>query len=227
MLPLGGVPMLCRVIRRVEATQSLDEIIVATTNRTRDDIVERTATREDIRVVRGSERNVLDRTHLAATEAEADIIVRVTSDCPLVSPEILEVLLTELEAQEVDYVSTGIERTFPYGLVFEAFSYESFDTVQNCATTWDEKEHVTPYYYNHPEEFEIHNVRSQEVFDKNRYHNRTDLRLTIDEPNDYELFQVLYDNFDSKDRLGVREAIDYIDKHDLSGLNKDVIPVSK
>jgi spore coat polysaccharide biosynthesis protein SpsF len=158
----------------------------------------------------------------AATAYGADTIVRITSDCPLIDPETIDIIVPRIHNENTEYASNTIRRTFPRGLDVEAFSYESFERVVSAATTRPEREHVTPYYRENPDEFDVVNIPSDEVFDDEQYFDRTDLRLTLDEAADYLLLRRIYDELEYTDIIPIREAIEYVDSEGLAELNESV-----
>jgi spore coat polysaccharide biosynthesis protein SpsF len=220
LFPLGKEFVLTHSVRRVAAANKIDKVIVATSTKKRDDIITRWGEWEDNKVYRGSETNVLKRMYEAASQTDADIVVRITADCPLIDPDTIDHVIEEVD--HVDYASNIEERTFPRGLDVEAFTMESFEYVLEQAMTSHQREHVTPYYHNHPEEFTKAIVSSDNIFNKSIYQDRTDLRLTLDEAKDYELLRNIYSNISFKRILPIRAAIDYVDQTGLSSLNADV-----
>lgn len=222
MLPLGDKHVLIHDIRRLDTVELVDETIVATSNKTADDIVTRYSHRGGADVFRGSESDVLERTFEAAKQANADVVVRITSDCPLISPETVDAVVDQLIKTDADYSANIHERTFPRGLDVEAFTFESFDQVHSEATHSRHREHVTTYYREHPDQFDIINVTSEQVFDEPWMQDRIDLRLTLDEADDYEVLREIYENVPFDDILDIRDAVRYTDKHDLMSLNADV-----
>ncbi|MFD1685885.1 cytidylyltransferase domain-containing protein [Halobellus litoreus] len=221
MLPLDGNHVIEHVIRRVASSDSIDEIVVATSDKKRDDIINLYADRSGATVFRGSEENVLERMFDAANESSADIVVRVTADCPLVSPRFIDTAVDKL-SDGYEYVSARSEQTFPHGLRVGAFTFDSFRTVKEESTESRHREHVTPYYYENPDKFNLYDILSDEVFDYENLQNRTDLRLTLDESNDYELLRRIYDEVDYDRIIDLLDAVRYIDKNDLSEINQHV-----
>lgn len=219
MLPLAGEHVLIRDIVRVRAAEAVDEVVVATSEKTADDIVARYAQRAGASVFRGSESDVLGRMFNAAEQAEADIVVRITGDCPLIDPETITTTVKHLQSEQAAYCSNTIERTFPRGLDVEAFTFESFRHVHDEATEPHHREHVTPYYRDNPERFTLASVSSENVFDKDSLQHREDLRLTLDEADDYELLREIHDRVEFDELLPVRDAIATVDQHNLSQLN--------
>jgi spore coat polysaccharide biosynthesis protein SpsF len=222
MLPLAGEHVLTHMVRRVEAVRTIDETVVATSTTDADDIVARYAERAGATVSRGSETNVLDRMFEAATVADADIVVRITADCPLLDPGTVNNVIERLYETSAEYAANVLDRSFPRGLDVEAFTYESFERVHEEASTPAQLEHVTPFYHKHDDRFDLVNVTSDAVFDEPWMRDRTDLRLTLDEADDYELLRAVYDGIRFETVLPVREAIRYIDKNGLSDVNTSV-----
>ncbi|WP_251342949.1 cytidylyltransferase domain-containing protein [Haloplanus halophilus] len=222
MLPLAGDHVLTHDVRRVETARTIDEVVVATSTAGADDIVARYAARSGATVTRGSETNVLDRLFKAATATDADIVVRITADCPLLDPETVDTVVECLVNTDADYAANILNRSFPRGLDVEAFTAESFERVHTEASTPSQLEHVTPYYHQNEDQFDLVNVASDAVFDEPWMRDRTDLRLTLDEADDYELLRAVYESVSFDGVLPVREAIRYIDSEELSELNSAI-----
>jgi spore coat polysaccharide biosynthesis protein SpsF len=104
----------------------------------------------------------------------------------------------------------------------EAFTADSFEEVSAGSTEPRQLEHVTPYYRDHPNDFELYNIESTEVFDKEWLQNRTDLRLTLDEPADYKLIETVYRELEYEEILDLRNAVRYIDENGIAEINQDV-----
>jgi spore coat polysaccharide biosynthesis protein SpsF len=173
-------------------------------------------------VVRGSESNVLSRFYRTANQYTPDVLVRLTADCPLISPETIDKVVERLVETNADYSANIINRTFPRGLDVEAFTLDSFERVHREATASHHCEHVTPYYREQDDEFTLISVTSDEVFDESWMTDRTDLRLTIDEADDYDLLWQIYDRIDYENILPIKDAIALIDREKLGRLNANV-----
>ena len=222
MLPLAGEHVLTHDIQRINTAKNIDQMVVATSTKNADDIIERYAGKAGAAVFRGSESDVLDRMFRAADQADADIVVRITGDCPLLSPKVIDTVVEKLVETSADYSSNIIERTFPRGLDIEAFTFESFEKVHRQASSPHQREHVTLYYHENPNTFDLVNVGSDDVFEEPWMHDRTDLRLTLDEADDYELLRTIYETVPYTGLLDVRDAIKCVDENELYHLNKHV-----
>lgn len=222
LLPLDCDYVLSHVVRRVSAAGTIDTVVVATSTKRADDAIEQFGSNRGNETHRGSEENVQQRLYEAVSAHDADTIVRITADCPLIDPETVDTVVSRVNEGGAEYASNTTRRTFPRGLDVEAFTYESFENVVSAATTQAEREHVTPYYRNNPDEFELVDVTSDEVFDEEQYIGRTDLRLTLDEAADYRLLKRLYDDLEYSGTIPIRKAIDHVDAEGLSDLNEDV-----
>lgn len=184
---IAGEPMLARVVGRASRARRVDEVLVATSDRPDDDAVEALARARGFRCVRGSLDDVLDRFRKAAEVGEADVVVRITGDCPLIDPAVMDrVIETFLAADPpVDYASNvWPERTFPRGLDTEVFSREALEASAREAREPGHREHVTQYILRNPARFATVNVVGE--VDHSRY------RWTVDTPEDLELVQRIY-----------------------------------
>lgn len=189
-LDLAGEPMLARVVHRVQRARLLDEVVVATTTQSDDDAIAQLCAVRGWPCARGSLDDVLDRYFQAALARRAEVVVRITSDCPLIEPELIDQVVGAVLADppHVDYASNvQPPRTFPRGLDTEVMRFDALERAwrEDTNPTW--REHVTPYLYRHPERFRI-----QGVF------NAVDLshlRWTVDTAEDLELVRRIYGFF--------------------------------
>lgn len=187
MLDLAGKPILSHVIDRCKAISLVDEVVIATTTSSMDDTIVDLAHTENVGIYRGSETNVLQRYYEAAKASRSDIVVRVTSDCPLLDPDISsKVVRCFRESTLLDYCSNTIQRTFPQGLDTEVFSMQALEKSYYNANKAYEQEHVTPYIYQNPNLFKMVQLC---VKDK----DYSSYRWTVDTPDDYELIKIVYD----------------------------------
>lgn len=222
MLPLDGSHVLTHDVQRVGRADTIDEVVVATSTKTADDIVARYADRAGATVFRGSEDDVLGRMFSAATEVDAETVVRITGDCPLIDPNVIDTVVNRLATEGVDYCSNTSERTFPRGLDVGAFTYQSFKNVSEEATEPHHREHVTPYYRENDDQFNFASVTSEDVFDQPWMQDRADLRLTLDEVDDYELLREVYEQVEYGEILPIKDAVSVIDSQNLQKMNAGV-----
>lgn len=202
-----GKTVLEHDIDRIKRIENIDEIIIATTDKKQDDLIVNEALRLGVKYFRGSEEDVLSRYYYAAEEYKADVIVRVTSDCPLidskVSKDIIQYYLENMD--RYDYVSNTIERTYPRGLDTEVFSFKALEKAFNESILHKDREHVTPYIWDNNNIFAI----GQYVNDKDYSH----LRWTLDTPEDFKLIMNIYENLyiDNND-FGLRDILNLYEK---------------
>jgi spore coat polysaccharide biosynthesis protein SpsF len=222
LYPLDGQPVLKHVVTRTADADSITNIIVATSTEPQDEVITQYAPTFGADVIRGSEANVLSRFERAVEEYDPDIILRITGDCPLIDPATIDRVVTPVDNGKADYASNISHRTFPRGLDVEVFTAESFETVLSAATTQAEREHVTLHYRENPDRFDIVNVTSDQVFNDEKYIDRTDLRLTLDEADDYRLLERTYDALEYEDLLPIRDVIDLVDAEGFAKINKSV-----
>lgn len=151
LLDLGGCSVLRRVIERAKAVRGADMVVCAVPDDTDDDPVAREAERAGAVVTRGSQADVLDRYYRAALAVQADAVMRITSDCPLIDPEICDDLISLWRRSGADYGCINDPPTWPHGLECEIFSFEWLDMAAREARRPSEREHVSPFIRNHPD----------------------------------------------------------------------------
>lgn len=214
LLPIFGEPMLARVVERVKRARLIDDIVIATTTQQRDDTLVELCQSRGWRYFRGSENDVLDRYYGAS--AGADHIVRITSDCPVIDPTVIDYVVAAYHAAApaVDYTANILTRSYPRGLDIEIFSHAAL------SRTWHEdqnpawREHVTPYLYRNPDVFRLLDITNP--VDYSRY------RLTVDTPQDFELIQRIYTHF-GNDTFGWQSIITLLEQHpDWVEINREV-----
>ena len=199
LLPLLDAPLLVHVVRRVARASSVDATVVATTTMAGDDAIAELAAREGWLVSRGSEMDLLDRYLGAARAHDAERVIRITSDCPLIDPAVIDEVVAALESADADYASNTLEpRTFPRGLDVEAMTMAALEAADRADHDPASREHATPYLYRHPERFRLAGVRLAEDLSAHRW--------TVDTPEDYELVRRIYDAL-GRDDFGWREAL--------------------
>lgn len=151
--------MLWHTVHRLKRVPEIDEIILATSVLEQDDPLKDFAEGERIPIFRGSEEDVLERYYLAARAFEADIVIRITGDCPFIDPEISGKTIRLFLNEEADYSSNVLDRTFPRGTDTEVFSFEALEKAYHEGSRPEDREHVTYYMRSHPERFRLKGLR--------------------------------------------------------------------
>jgi len=197
-------PMIWHVINRVKKIESVQQIVLITTNDESDQVLLDIAKNEDIMGFAGDTTNVLNRHYQCALKISADPIIRITSDCPIIDPYLVEEMLQFFLTHNYDYVSNIHPATYPDGLDVEIFSFQTLEKTFLDAKLNSEKEHVTPYMEKHPELFNIFNFENNE--------DLSHIRLTVDQKEDLELIQNLYSVMSPKNDFGLNEIKDVFSK---------------
>lgn len=213
---LKNKTVLSHVIDRCRSIKLADEIVVATTILPTDDSIEKEALQLGAKCYRGSEDDVLSRYFEAATECNADVIVRITSDCPLIDPYVSNEIINRFLTNEVDYCSNTIIRSYPRGLDTEVFSYSVLEKAYYQAKLSYEREHVTPYIYRNPELFTLDNYVYHQ--DHSRY------RWTLDTIEDWHLISQVYEHlYDTSRMFDWYDVLKLMREYpDLSKINEHV-----
>lgn len=214
---VGGKPMLSQQLNRLRDCELVDEIVIATTVNKTDDGVEELAKSENIEFFRGDEHDVLSRYIGAAKQTNADAVVRLTADCPLIDAGVVDKIIGELieNSNKCDYVSNTEKRTYPRGLDVEAFFVDTLFRLDRLGKSQTAREHVTTYLRGEREDLFLIRQVCDEV-------DNSDLRLTVDNAEDLELVRKLYDELNlSEEKLSYREIIKYLrDNPELIEINK-------
>lgn len=203
-----GKPLLGYQIDRLRRVKSVGEIVVATTNQPRDQQIIDFCRREKISCFLGSEKDVLERYYQTATSNNADVIVRITSDCPLIDPEIIDkVVGFFLEHSDTyDYVSNVEKRSYPRGMDIEVFSYDALQKSARFANSPEEREHVTLYIRGHPDRFSIGSVANKKDLSKHRW--------TVDTEEDFQLIrQIIEALYPINPNFTMQDVLDLLHSH--------------
>jgi spore coat polysaccharide biosynthesis protein SpsF len=187
---LHGKTMLARVVSRVRRAHAIDEVLVATTDCSADDVVAQECRRCSVPVFRGNEDDVLDRYLRAAQWTNADVIVRITSDCPLIDPEIVDKTVRAFLAERGDYASNVMVRTYPRGLDTEVMTVPALQRAWSDADQMYQRAHVTPYIFEHPEIFKLLSVTGDADYSQHRW--------TVDTPEDLEFVRTIYTRLENR-----------------------------
>lgn len=219
LLSLSGKSVLQHHLDRL--TTSGLNTIVATTSESSDDPIVEFCAAKGIQYVRGSEQDVLSRYALAASNYDLDMIVRTTSDCPLIDGQLVAAAVDEYARADEPwlYLSNTLERTYPRGLDFEIFSRTMLDVASTSATTSSQREHVTPYFYTGVDS----RIRTRSF--KAAVDN-SDIRMTLDTPEDYQFFATLFARYQGN-LQETASIVDFLRNHpEITSINQDIVQKS-
>lgn len=216
LIQLGGKEVLAHVIDRLSLCRELDDVVVATSNDPSDDVLENWCMERNIKVFRGSLNDVLDRYYKCAIESQADCVIRITADCPLLDPQIVDEIVNQFKSGAYDlYYLSG---EFPDGLDCAAFSFFALENAWHQASLPSEREHVGPYILKHPEYFRIGSLEKFKGLARHRW--------TLDEDRDLMFLNVVIDHFQStKNNLfSTDDLINFLALNPgISDINRDII----
>jgi spore coat polysaccharide biosynthesis protein SpsF len=222
---LEGATMLARVVQRLSRSRLIHEVLIATTNRAADDAIVEECRRCSVQVFRGDEDDVLDRYFRAAQLARAEVVVRITSDCPLIDPGVTDKTVAaflsptslNLQGQAMpDYASNVVVRTHPRGLDTEVMTAQALERCWRAAKQPYERTHVTPYIYEHPAEFKILSVTGEMDFSQHRW--------TVDTPEDLEFVRAIYARFKGHDDFREADILALLElEPELMELNRSIM----
>lgn len=215
MLDIAGKPMLFHVVNRVRRSKMIHLVTVATSTHIMDDPIAVFCETFGIPCFRGSENDVLDRFYQAAKHFQADVIVRLTSDCPLHDPEVIDSVVKLLLEGDADFVSGGMKTTFPDGLDAAAFPMSVLERTWGEAKLNSDREHVTSYIHHHPEMFRMKTLLCNE--------DLSYLRWTVDEPQDLEYVRAIYAHLGDAP-FGMKDILDLLKRHpELNDINTGIL----
>ncbi len=206
---IGGRSLLQIHLERLYKAKQVDKIVIATTNKEEDKAINDIAKELGFAVYRGSENDVLDRYYQAAKELSPLWIVRVTADCPLIDPELVDVVIEYAKENDADYCSNNLDERFPDGQDVEVFKFKCLERAWREASMNSEREHVTPYIRKN---FNCLNYPLVENF--------SNVRMTVDEPADFELIKKLVEGLGTDKSW--REYVNYIIFNQLGELNSSI-----
>lgn len=214
--PIIGKPLIIHTLDRLKRSKYVDEVILATSNLEKDNILEGTVKNYGYEVFRGSEDDVLQRYKAAADKYNGDVIIRITGDCPLIDPIILDNVVSYFLANDFDYVRLDVPDTFIRGFDVEVFSKEALNKTISLANEEKYREHVTLYMYNHPESFKIGYVKGNNLYNK-------DYRLCVDTESDFKLVKLIYEHFNDEN-VSAKDIVEFLDENkEIADINSEVI----
>jgi spore coat polysaccharide biosynthesis protein SpsF len=203
LLDLGGKTVLGRVLRRLQRSTLLEQIVVATSTHPADDTVVEECSRYEVSVFRGDEADVLDRFYQAAKRFEAQIVVRITADCPLIDAEIIDKVIREFTSRRPDYASNTLRRTYPRGLDTEVMTFKALQRSYAQAGESYQRAHVTPFIYQNPDRFEVFSVENEIDY--------SDYRWTLDTAEDLQFLRAVFQRMNNRDDFSWRDVLQLLE----------------
>ncbi len=215
LMPLAGKPVLEHVIRRCQHAQLVDRVIVATTKDPKDLAVVNLVNVLGVGVYRGSVNDVLDRYYQTARLFESKHIIRITADCPMIDPDVIDRVVGEYFESSADYASNGLGETYPDGEDVEVFTFDALSRAWHEAKMSSEREHVTPYLYK--------NDILKKVYIRHDV-NWGHCRWTLDEPQDYQKLSAIFDALYQKNAIfHMNDIMRFLQAHpEVDGMNAKI-----
>jgi len=227
MKQVRGKPLLYYLIKQVQSCKELSKIIIATTILKEDDQIVHYVRSFGGNIYRGSAEDVLSRYYFCAKEHDVDIIVRITSDNPLIDPQIIGRCIREFERGDLDYLSNTIKKEhnvwirsinkFPNGFAVEVFSFDALEKAYQNAKKPSEREHVTPYMINNPKQFKLGNIENSEDF--------SIIRVTVDYQIDFDVVKNIIEHFPEDKIFSMSKIVSYLKQNSkLMLMNSKLTP---
>jgi len=223
MMEISGKPMLWHVVDRARQAKRINQVVVATTTNPEDEKIIKLALEMGVKGYAGSQDDVLDRYYQTAKINRADIIVRVTGDCPLIDPKIIDKTIDFFLENNFDYVSTAhiskgeLKSTYPDGLDTEVFSFKALEKAWKEAKLFSEREHVTPYIWKNPTIFKCKSLQNKK--------DLSHMRWTVDTADDLKFTREVYKRLYKKGEIFLlKDVLDLLEKYpELMFINKGII----
>jgi len=218
LMPLAGKPNLERLVGRLRRSHSIDDIVVATTENQADDVIAEFCKKIACRYFRGSEDDVLGRVLQAAEHHDADLIVEITGDCPMIDHRHVDKTIELFYSGDYDHASNILEHSLPIGFDVQIFPLSVLKRIDRLTDDPIDRAHVSYYIYSHPEQFRLVGWRAEGDL------NWPELALTLDEPEDYELLNKIYEELLPEKEDFSAEDIVMLMKHrpDLRNINTHI-----
>jgi len=209
----NGKPLLHYVINQLQYCTKVKSLVIATTTNQEDDEIEKFANINSVSIFRGNEKDVLDRYYQCAKKYSFSTIVRITADCPLIDPSIVDKVIEKFFSGNYDFATNTLVRTFPIGTDVEVFSFNALEKAWKSAQLPSEREHVTPYIRNKGN-FKTVNVENDK--------NISNLRLTVDRMEDFKLIKEILNNI-SVSPIHLEDILElFLRKPDLIEINRHI-----
>ena len=203
------------VVNQLKNSKRIDEIVVATTDLKEDSLIEEKVKNLGIACFKGNEKDVLDRYYNCAKEFGIDIIVRITADCPLIDPEIVDKIIDDFDSDKEDYISNTLKKTFPKGLDIEVFTFEALKRAWTESKFPSDREHVTNF------------IRNNSTFKNKNYENKenySEHRWTLDRKEDLEFIREIIKRI-QKRPIVMKDVISVLEQNpDLLKINHNIDP---
>ena len=216
---IKGKSLLQIHINRIKKAKLVDEIYIATTLNDKDTVIEELAKELKVKYYRGSENDVLDRFYQTVKNDKPDLIVRLTSDCPLIDPLLIDEVIEKAVALDVDYYSNGLVELYPDGQDIEVFKFKALEAAWKDAKLTSEREHVTPYIKNNSTFLGKTKFTSENHSIDFNYNN---VRLTVDEPEDFKVIEKIIEELGT-DKSWKIYADFYLKNKEVLNLNSNII----
>lgn len=204
LMQVEGKPVVWWVLERLRKAKRIDEIVLAIPDTKENDVLEHFAKENNIKYYRGSEGDVLKRYYQAAKQNNVDVVVRITADCPLIDPEVVDTVMAKHLSSSVDYTSNVVVRSFPKGLDVEVFNFSALKKAHNEAKSNFQREHVTPYFLENPEIFNLQNVAALKDL------QNPGLRITVDTKEDLDFVRKIAKHFSPRNDFSALEIVNYV-----------------
>jgi len=212
MFDLRGIPVIGRILHSLGKCSQINKIVVVTTTNSQDDVLVNYLKKNNYEIFRGSENDVLDRFVNAAEKYSPDFVVRITADCPLVDPKIVDKVIDIAIKMDIDYASNTLKRTFPDGYDVEVVKFSTLKKINLITKDEAEREHVTLYLVNNQEKFNVINLEAKE--------KHPDWRVTLDNMEDYKLIKKIDNSYPEKDVIYYEDVIKlFLNRPELITIN--------
>ncbi len=213
-----GKPMLWHIMERVSSAKMIDETVIATSTSLKDNQIEEFARKNNFKIFRGSEHNCLDRYYWAAKKHKANMIVRITGDCPLILPEIIDKLISEYLKGRHDYVTNTLCYTYPDGCDVEVFSFKALEKAWKECKDPLQKEHVT-LFIKDSGKFKLKNMERKNPL------NPTEYKWSVDKPEDLEFVREVYRHLYKRKKIfSIKKILNLLDSHpEIKKINQGAI----
>jgi spore coat polysaccharide biosynthesis protein SpsF len=215
LLDIGGETMLSRVVQRCRQATSLDAVIVATASGPADEPIVFECARLGVEAFRGSEADVLDRFYRAAQRWGAQGVVRITADCPLIDPGVIDRVVRAFGRAQPDYASNVLKRSYPRGLDTEVMTLSALQRAWSEASEPYQRAHVTPYFYQRPGLLRLLSVVGEP--------DRSQYRWTVDTTDDLTFVRAVYRRLGNEGKFDWLQVVALLEREpELVEMNRQV-----